>query len=315
MYQKIGIFVTSSPLCKEKTPQDYAFLKSKGFEIYENENVREKTGHTAGTLERRISCIHNLLKDDSIDILMAYWGGANTNQLLPYLDYNLFKEKNKKIIGFSDTSALLLAVNKLSGIETYMGPSGISFDKPDPFEYTFDYFNRILVKEESRILIKDSPKYADDLYFLRADSGHRIIKRNEGRKVFRQGKAIGRIVASNLQTMMVLAGTRYFPELKDKILFIEEDENVNTDMIHRFFTHLSQAVDLSVLRGICVGRFMSKSGFTKQDSEEMIYRDVFGDLNIPIIYNLDFGHSDPLFTIPIGGQARIDTQNNILEFF
>ncbi|MFH1456942.1 MAG: S66 peptidase family protein [Patescibacteria group bacterium] len=314
MSKKIGIFATSNPLHKEKKPQNYAFLKSKGFEIYESENVRRRIGHTAGSIEERVSALHNLLKDNSIDILMAYWGGANTNQLLPHLDYNLFKEKNKKIIGFSDTSALLLAVNKLAGITTYLGPAGISFDKPEPFEYTFDYFKRFLVDEEENILIKDSSEYADDLYFLRQDSDHRIIQKNTGRKIFRHGKTEGIAIASNLQTLLVLAGTLYFPNLKDKILFIEEDENTDTAMIHRFFTHLSQTINLNILKGICIGRFMYQSGFSEKDSQEMIFQDVFDNLNIPIIYNLNFGHSDPLFTIPIGERVRIDTKKNILEF-
>lgn len=310
---KIGIFATSSALEKKKSPQDYSYLKSQGFEIYESDVVRKKTGHTAGSVKERVNALHDLLKDDSVDIMMAYWGGANTNQLLPFLDYNLFKEKNKPLVGYSDTSALLLAVNKFAGIKTYMGPAGITFDKPDPFVYTIDFFKQVFINEVSKIVIKDSPEFADDLYFLRADSNHRIIQPNDGRKVFKHGVASGEIIAANLQTLLVLAGTKYFPNLENKILFLEEDESASTAMIHRFFTHLSQVVDFSTLKGICIGRFMSQSGFVKQDSLEMMFEDIFYGLDMPIIYNLDFGHSDPLFTIPLGGQAKIDTKKALLE--
>lgn len=311
---KIGIFCSSDPLSRSKKETDYSYLKSKGFEVVEQDQVRKRTGHTAGSIQERVASLNALLQDDSIDILMAYWGGANTNQILPYLDYDMFKKFPKPMIGFSDTSALLLAVNKLSGVRTYMGPSGITFDKPQPFDYSFDYFYKTIVKPDSKVLIEDSPIWADDLYFLRKDSDHRIIKDNSGRKVFKDGKAHGVICASNLQTLLVLAGTKFFPDLKDKILFLEEAEDESPSMIHRFFTHLSQVIDLNTLRGICIGRFAEQNNFKPENSEEMIYEDVFGSLDLPIIYNLDFGHTDPLFTIPMGATARIDTKADLLEF-
>ena len=309
----IGMFTTSSPLSAEKKDSDFSYLKSKGIQIIEAANLRKKTGHTAGSVAERIMAIHELFKDKRIDILMAYWGGANTNELLPHLDYSLFKKLNKPIIGYSDTSALLLAVHTFSGIKTFLGPAGITFDKPEPFDYTFDSFKAIVLKKEREITIEDSKEFADDLYFLRKDSDHRIKNKNKGRKIFRHGYAKGGIIAANLQTLLVLAGTKYFPDLKGKILFIEEAEEENTQMIHRFFTHLSQVVDLNTLAGICIGRFCSQSGFSNDDSEESIYNEVFKDIRIPIVYHLDFGHTDPMFTIPIGAEAIIDTKKNILK--
>ncbi|MDE1849023.1 MAG: LD-carboxypeptidase [Nanoarchaeota archaeon] len=309
----IGMFATSSPLSPKRKKSDFAYLRSKGFEIVEAKNLRKKTGHSAGSIMERVEEIHKLLKNKKVDILMAYWGGANTNQLLNYLDYSLFAKFNKPIIGFSDTTALLLSVNKFSGITTFLGPAGITFDKPSPFEYTFDYFKKILIEKEKDILIEDSKEFADDQYFLRKDSNHRIKNKNGGRKVFRGGSARGKIIAGNLQTLLVLSGTKFFPDLRGKILFIEEAEEENTQMIHRFFTQLSQIIDLNTLAGICIGRFSSQSGFSNTDSEEMIYEDVFKGIKIPILYNLDFGHTDPMFTIPIGGEAIIDTDKNILE--
>jgi len=309
----IGMIATSTPLTSEKKDSDFSYLKSKGIKIIEAKNLRKKTGHTAGSIMEKVESIHELLKNKEVDILMAYWGGANTNEILPYLDYSLFAKFNKPVIGFSDTSAMLLAINKLAGITTFLGPAGISFDKPELFEYTYDYFKKIFIEKQKNIEIIDSKEFADDQYFLRKDSNHRIKNKNSGRKVFRHGHAKGKIIASNLQTLLVLAGTKFFPNLDGKILFIEEAEEENTQMIHRFFTHLSQLIDLNTLSGICIGRFASKSGFSKEDSEEKIYEEVFKNIKIPIIYNLDFGHTDPLFTIPIGGEAIIDTKKNTLQ--
>ncbi len=310
---KIGIFSTSLPVQGDEKCR-YSYLKKNGFEIYEHPQVTKIFGHVAGSIDERVNAIYKMLEDPSIDILMSYWGGANTNQILPYLDYEMFRKYPKPIIGYSDTSALLLAVHKFANIKTFMGPCGITFDKPDPFEYSLKYFNDVVI-DKRPCKIDDSPYFADDLYFLRKDSNHRIMKKNEGRKIYKHGKASGDVIASNLQTLMVLAGTKYFPDLSNKILFLEECEDVNTMMVHRFFTHLSQVIDLKTLLGICIGRFSSDSKFSRDDPETLIYDDLFRDLTIPIIYNLDFGHTDPLFTIPIGGKANIDTEDNIISFF
>lgn len=312
---KIGIFCTSTPLTKTKSENDYKFLKSKGIEIFEHPQVRIRDRHMAGSIKNRVIALHEMLKDPSIDILMAYWGGTNTNQILPYLDYDLFKKFPKPIVGFSDTSALLTAVNKISGVTTYMGPAGISFDKPQPFNYSYDYLKRIVFDGENDVEIEDSDVYADDLYFLRSDSDHRIIEQNHGRKVFKEGLADAEVYASNLQTLLVLAGTKFFPNLENKVIFLEEAESEGVSEVHRYLTHLSQVINLNTVAGVCIGKFASQTKFSDVSTEEMLYLDVFGDLNIPIIYNLNFGHTDPMFTIPIGGRVKIDTKNKKIVFY
>jgi muramoyltetrapeptide carboxypeptidase len=311
----IGIFATSSPLTRKKGEGDFSYLKSKGFDVVESTSLRKLDGHTAGSVEDRVRDLHNMVENPDINILMAYWGGANTNQLLPYLDYNLFKKYNKPIIGYSDTSALLLAVNKLSKIKTYMGPAGITFDKPQPIDYSYKYFENIIINPKESLIIEDSDVCADDLYFLNPDPTKRDVKKNKGRKVFNHGKTRGKVIASNLQTLLVLAGTSFFPNLQNKILFVEEDENADTQMTHRFFTHLSQVVKLNTLKGICIGRFAFQTGFNDKDTEESMYKDIFKNIDIPIIYNLDFGHTDPLFTIPLGGEVEIDTAKNLIKMY
>ena len=149
---------------------------------------------------------------------------------------------------------------------------------------------------------------------VKRKSNFKRIQKNEGRKIYKEGEAEGEIIAANLQKLMVLAGTKYFPNLEKKILFLEEEELQPMLMIHRFFTHLLEVVNLQKVKGICIGRFCEKSGFSKDDPETFIYNRVFSNLNIPIIYNLDFGHSDPLFTIPMGGQCYINTKENVIKF-
>lgn len=306
---KIGVFAPSSPALGEKTPETYGFLESKGIEVYEHPQVRKITGHTAGSIEERVGTLHELVSDKTIDILMTFWGGQNTNELLPYLDYELIKANAKPIVGYSDTTALLVAITKMTEVITYLGPAGITFTKPQPVDYTWDYFERMVIKGEE-VEIKDSEIYADDYYFLNTDKTKRNVVKNEGRKVFRKGVAKGEIVAGNLQTLLVLAGTKYFPQLEGKILFLEEAEEESAGMIHRFFTHLTQVININKLGGVCIGRFCAQSKFIRTDTVEDMLKTVFGNAQIPIIYNLDFGHSDPMFTLPNGGYCELNTEED-----
>ncbi len=308
---KIGIFASSSSLFGTRTPSTYKFLESRNIEVYEHPQVRVTTGHTAGTIKDRVNGLHDLFLDKTIDIVMAFWGGQNTNEILPYLDYALIKSNPKLLIGYSDTTALLLAVSKLTGLITYMGPAGITFTKPEPVEYSWNYFQKILINR-APTEIRDSDVYADDYYFLNPDASKRTVKRNEGRKVFNHGVTNGESIAANLQTLLVLSSTKYFPDLKGKVLFIEEAEEESVGMIHRYFTQLTQIMDTNELKGICIGRFCEQSKFSDTDSVEDLLSTVFPNIKIPVVYNLDFGHSDPMLTIPNGGYCSLDTKKNTL---
>jgi muramoyltetrapeptide carboxypeptidase len=155
-------------------------------------------------------------------------------------------------------------------------------------------------------LVEPAPEYADDLYFLREDSDHRIKQKNEGIKVFKDGIAEGEIVVGNLQTLLLLNGTEYLPNMKDKLLFIEEDETSTVAHVDRFLTQCKQLGWFGKIRGLAFGRFTAYSGFTSDDPLESLLKQQFEDAKFPILYNVDFGHSDPLITIPNGGIATID---------
>ncbi len=237
---------------------------------------------------------------------MAFWGGFNTNQILDYLDYALIRSHPKIFIGYSDITALTTAITVKTGLVTFSGPGAISFAKPEPFEYTWKYFERMCINPSKNCLIEESLEYADDLYFLREDSNHRICQKNAGVKIFRNGVANGEVIVGNLQTMLVLNGTEYLPDMDRKILFIEEDETSTVAHIDRFFTQCKQLKWFDKIAGLVIGRFTMHSGFTSDDSLESLLKEHLEDVAFPVLYNVDFGHSDPLMTIPNGGTASIN---------
>ncbi len=307
----IGIIASADPVrgvCSEDMVwRGYEYLKKKGFSIVEGKSVKKLTQkHVAGSVSLRVNDIHNFVKQEDIGCIMAFWGGFNTNQLLDHLDYNLIKTNPKIIIGYSDVTALTTAITTKTGLITFSGPGVISFAKPEPFEYTWNYFEKMCVNPQKNLTIESSPDYADDLFFLRKDNNHRIKKRNDGIKIFIGGKTKGEIVAGNLQTLLVLNGTEYLPDLARKILFVEEDETSTPAHIDRFICQCKQLGWFDKIAGLVFGRFTEQSQFSPKNSFEDILKEYFSNVKFPVLYNADFGHSDPMITIPNGGICVIN---------
>ncbi len=315
----IAIIAPADPVAgvcpKETIQRGYLYLKSKGFSVIEGESVKCLTKkHIAGSEALRIQDIHNFVKREDVGCIMAFWGGFNSNQLLDHLDYDLIKRHPKIFIGYSDVTALTTAITTKTGLITFSGPGVISFAKPEPFEYTWNNFEKICIEAQDNVVVKDSDEYADDLFFLRDDSDHRIKKNNEGRQVFKSGKTRGEIVAGNLQTLLVLNGTEYLPDMNDKILFIEEDETSTPAHLDRYLCQCKQLGWFEKISGLIIGRFTEESSFSEDDTLEEIMGKYLTNMNFPIIYNVDFGHSDPLITIPNGGNCSINTDSKEIIF-
>lgn len=315
---KIGIFASSAPIFGERKLDSYRVLENLGIEVFEHPQCRlNYNGYLAGTVKQRVAAVHELFLDETIDVIMAFWGGQNTNEILPFLDYKLINNHKKPIIGYSDTTCLLLALYVKTDCPTFIGCSGISFTKPEPISYTIEKFKQIFIDKEKLITIKDSDQYADDDYYFKKYPLNKIRekKNNEGRKVFRHGVASGKAIGANIQTLLLLAGTKFFPDLNNAILFLEEAEECNSPAIlHRFLTHLSQVIDLNKIAGICFGRFTAHTNIENEEQLRQIIDDVFGNFKMPILFNLDFGHSDPSFIVPNGSVCFLDTRKKILRF-
>ena len=311
----VGIIAPSSPInLPEKTIQaGYDFLLKKGLNILESENLRKKENYTAGSIKERVDDIHAFFKNTDVKCIMTFWGGFNSNQLLDYLDYNLIKKNPKILIGYSDVTALTLAITTKTGLITFSGPGLISFTKPKPIDYTWKYFSKLCIEPEEKLFITQSDVFADDLYFLKKNNNNRIIKKNLGLKVLKEGLARGVIVAGNLQTILLLVGTPYFPKINNTILFLEEAEDADICTVDRLLTQCRQMGIFNKVNGVIFGKFMSKTGFNDLNLKKLLKR-IFDEINIPVMYDANFGHTDPIFTIPNGGYCYLNTEKREIIF-
>ena len=178
-------------------------LTSQGFKITFSKHSREMNEFNSSDIMSRVNDLHEAFLDNNVKMIIACSGGFNVNQLLKHLNYNIIQSNPKILCGFSDITALLNAIYAKTGLVTYHGPNFGTFGFETEAEYTKDMFFRCVMNSEP-ILIEPS-KNADNY------------------SIIQKGVCEGEIIGGNLCTLNLLQGTQYMPSIKDKVLFIEND--------------------------------------------------------------------------------------------
>lgn len=242
--------------------------------------------------------------DKNVKAIFTILGGFNSNQILPFLDYEVIKNNPKILCGYSDITALLSAIEAKTGLVTFYGPHYSSIGMKKGNEYTLDMLEKVLFEGESELKISD--EWSDDLWFK--DQENRDFIKNEGWWVLQNGNAKGELKGGNLSTLILLNGTPYQPYFaQNTILMIEECNYSSADdkEFLRQFQALAQRDDFANIKAILIGRFQKASNMTKEKLKFMI--DYIPQLKgLPIIANLDFGHTTPIATLPVGGMCEIN---------
>jgi muramoyltetrapeptide carboxypeptidase len=150
--------------------------------------------------------------------------------------------------------------------------------------------------------LRPSGSRTDDLWFL--DQDQRQVQPNEGWWPLRAGTAGGRIVGGNLCTLNLLQGTDFMPSLDGAVLMLEDDSASDPVTFARDLSSLLQLPTAAGVRGLVVGRFQQASGMTRDLLERIVDRQdrLRGR---PVLGNADFGHTNPLATLPLGGRVEL----------
>lgn len=283
-------------------------FEALGLKVTFGGNTRTENWDMSGStsVEKRVEDLHEAFADTDVKAIFTVIGGSNSNQLLDYIDYRLIVENPKIFCGFSDITALLNAIYAQTGLVTFSGPHFSSLGMLKGIEYTISNMRKMLM-EDGKNQLRPSSEWSDDLWFL--DQQNREFIKNEGYWKLRDGTAEGTLVGGNLGTFNLLLGTKYRPEFKaGTILFIEDTESANAAIFTRNLQALIQQPDFKNVKGILIGRFQKKSNVTREQLEFIVQRFDKALKGMPVIANLDFGHSTPLLTIPVGGTAVINEQ-------
>lgn len=276
-------------------------LKKFGFKLSFGKHVDEIDEFNSSSVESRVEDLHDAFADKKVDAILTVIGGYNSNQLLNRIDYKLISQNPKILCGFSDITALANAITAKTGMITYVGPHFSSWAMKYGFEHSLENFIKCCM-EESAFDLVPSKEWSDDPWYL--DQEKRDFISNEGCWVLNAGYAVGRIVGGHVRCLNALQGTEYWPSLDDAILVLEEDSEINPPLFDRQLQSLIYQLDFSGVKGILIGRFQKEAKMTK----ELLWKIISTKKelrNIPIIANIDFGHTTPIFTMPIGGSLEI----------
>lgn len=305
----VGLIAPAGYVDDEEFDEAVRNIENLGFKVKTGKNTRKRYNFLAGTDKERLEDLHWAFGDAEIKAVWCIRGGYGVTRILPNIDYNLIKKNPKIVIGYSDITGLLLAIHQQTGLVTFHGP-GASSDYND---YARNNCLNVLMNPSATYKIELSANNQ-----AREDDAYKTV-------AITKGKGRGKLIGGNLTLISVMCGTKFeIKNTKGKILFIE-DVNEPPYKVDRMLTQLRQTIDMRSLAGIVCGVFTennrrrtnSETPQTPEIPETTIIdvlRDRLGDLKIPVIYGLSFGHIREQFTLPLGIEAEFETEDATMTF-
>jgi muramoyltetrapeptide carboxypeptidase len=286
-------------------------LRDLGLRVSFSRNAEVMDRFDSSPVEARVSDLHEAFAAPDVRAILTTLGGYNSNGLLGYLNYDLIRANPKILCGFSDITALTGAIHARTGLVTYSGPHFTTFGMKRGIEYTMEYFERCLMREEP-FEVLPADHWSDDPWYQ--DQEKRDFVSNSGCEVICEGEAEGRLLGGHLGTLCLLFGTPYAPDLEGTILLIEDDEEAGPVHFDRELQSLMHQPAFPGVRGVVIGRFQRASEMDLETLKAIIEskRELDG---IPVIANASFGHTTPQFTFPIGGRGRLSADARHTELW
>ncbi len=295
-----------SPKCRQIAEKRFQEL---GLKISFGKHVKDCDDFLSSSIQSRLEDLHDAFADKNVRAIFTVIGGFNCNQLLDYIDWDLIKNNPKIFCGYSDITALNNAIYSKTGLLTYSGAHYSTLGQKLHFDYTLDYFKKCLFSSDPFDIVA-SKQWSDDRWYANQNDRHLID--NEGYWLINQGEAKGTIIGGNLCTLNLLQGTQYMPSLTDSILFIEDDGTSKSHDFDRNLQSLIHLPEFKGVKGLVIGRFQKVSEVSRHILEQIIKTKK--ELNsLPVVANVDFGHTDPKICFPIGGTASLSLSQKLIK--
>ena len=293
----IGLVTPGGPIVQRQLDETIEKLEGLGFRTYYTKAVLAEYGYLAGTDQQRAADLMHHFANPKVDAILAVRGGYGAIRILDLLDYPLIKQNPKALIGYSDVTALLSAINEQTGLVTFHGPVGISSFN----DFSLASLEHVLVHPKRRYKFPyqrekntlDNPEY--DLYTIY------------------KGKAKGLLIGGNLSVIVSMIGSKYELDFKDKIVYLEEISE-KTYKVDKMIVQLLQATNIKEAAGIAFGIF---SKCDRGDEPRLTLKEAITSLlqplKIPISYGFPFGHIATKITLPTGVRAKLNATKNTLK--
>lgn len=290
----VAIIAPASPADKNLIDSCINSLENLGLNVVVGKSCTSEYGFLSGTDDIRANDINSMFANKSINGIFAIRGGYGCARLLNLIDFNLIKKNPKVFIGYSDITALHIAINQKSKLITYHGPMVSTELIKGLDEYSFNYYNKFLFCNDNMIELCNPIENPI--------------------KTINPGVAEGKLIGGNLSLICSSLGTKYEINTKNKILFLEEVEEVPYK-IDRMLTQLKQSGKLKDANGIILGSFTNciAPNNKKSLSLQEVFNEIISPLKKPTISNLVCGHCLPTLTLPLGSKILLDANNKKIK--
>jgi muramoyltetrapeptide carboxypeptidase len=264
-------------------------------------NAGKRMGEYSASVNERLDDIHSMFRDPEVAAVFAIRGGYGSEHLLDRIDYDLIRKNPKIFLGYSDITAMHIAINQHAGLVTFHGPIVLSKFTP----YTQENFRKALFNTRP-IGTVTNPADNDPLH-----PSHTL-------RTVRPGRATGRLTGGNLTLISTTMGTPYEIDTRGKILFIEDVEE-EPYRIDRMLTQLRLAGKFDQIAGLIFGECHDCKPNDYQPSMALPYSlgevvdNLLGGLKIPVLSGLTIGHTDDQLTLPVGVMATLDADKGTLD--
>jgi len=266
-------------------------LTALGLVAKRGAHLLDRRGSLAGTDRDRAADVMAMFTDPSVKAVLPVRGGWGCARILPHLDFDAIRRNPKVLMGYSDLTALLLAIHARTGLVTFHGPNGAS----EWNATSADFFTRVVLKAEA--VTFTNPR----------DKGETLAQTEYRIKTITPGVVSGRLLGGNLSVLTALLGSPYLPDFRDAILFLE-DVNEAPYRIDRMLTQLALAGVLKAARAVIWGTCHEcepDAGFGSLTIPDLL-DDHVKPLGVPAWRGALVGHIDRQFTLPIGADVEID---------
>ena len=296
---RVGVVAPSSaPFEQEVIRFALDIVESLGFVAEPGEHLFKRKGYLAGEDAERAADFNAMFARSDIDAVFCIRGGYGAMRILPSIDYDSIAANPKVLMGYSDVTALLNAIQRKTGLITFHGPMAHA-----PFtDYAYASFESVLMAHQQDLNLAAPPLF---------ETAPGKVERDNRLHTIAGGKALGHLVGGNLSLVAATLGTPYEASLDGAVLALE-DVDESPYRVDRMLTHLMLAGVFERINGIVLGKFTDAEADGPSLSLGSVFAALLGQLGIPVLRGLMIGHVPDQATVPIGAKVLLDADAQTL---
>lgn len=294
----IALVAPASPLSESLVRQAVANLERRGYRVRLAVLPGRERGYLAADDATRARALNDLLRDGGVKAIICLRGGYGSPRILDRIDYATLRRQPKIIIGYSDITALLLAIHRKAGVVCFHGPMGKEWGLGRGISpYSEQYYWSLLAAGTAPI----------------EDWGGKRARGMKSPTTLVGGTAVGRLIGGNLSLISALMGTPYEIDTRNSILFLEEVAE-KPFRVDRMLNQLRLAGKLKEVHGVLLGGFPACDA-RDPDGDlplETVFRDYFEPLGVPVLADFPAGHVPDQALLPLGVVVRLNATEGTL---